>query len=79
MVKILISVATMGILGAFFAYLLSIAQRVFKVDEDPRISEVDEVLPGANCGACGFAGCHALAEAIVKGEAEVAACPVGGG
>lgn len=62
------------VLGA----MLAIASIVFEVKVDPKIPEVTEVLPGANCGGCGFAGCSACAEAIVKGEAKVTACPVGG-
>jgi len=50
----------------------------FKVEVDERESAVRESLPGNNCGACGFAGCDALAAAIAKGEAPVNACPVGG-
>jgi Na+-translocating ferredoxin:NAD+ oxidoreductase subunit B len=45
---------------------------------DPREEEILEVLPGNNCGGCGFPGCSGLAAAIVKGEAEVGGCPVGG-
>jgi electron transport complex protein RnfB len=48
------------------------------VDVDPKIEKVSEVLPQANCGACGFSGCRAFAEAVVKGEAEANGCPVGG-
>ena len=62
------------VLGA----MLAIASIVFEVKVDPKIPEVTEVLPGANCGGCGFSGCAACAEAIVKGEAKVSACPVGG-
>ena len=50
----------------------------FKVEVDQRESAVRECLPGNNCGACGFAGCDALAAAIARGEAPVNACPVGG-
>lgn len=57
---------------------LAIAARVFAVETDPRIELVEEALPGANCGACGFPGCSGLAKAIVEGNAEIDACPVGG-
>ena len=54
------------------------AQR-FKVVEDPRIDEVEKVMPGANCGGCGYAGCHAFAEAAVKApNLDKNYCPVGG-
>jgi len=58
--------------------MLAIASIVFEVKVDPKIPEITEALPGANCGGCGFSGCAACAEAIVKGEAKVSACPVGG-
>ncbi len=65
-------------LGVLFGVLLAIASKVFHVESDPRIEQVQECLPGANCGGCGFAGCGDLAERIVKGEAKTNACPVGG-
>jgi len=68
----------LGGLGAVSALLLGVASRVFFVKEDPKIAEVESALPGANCGGCGFAGCHACAEAIVAGEAPANACVVGG-
>jgi electron transport complex protein RnfB len=76
--NVIISILTMGIMGAFFAYGLSIALKKFKIEEDPRIDQVEAALPGANCGACGYPGCRALAEAIAKGEVEPGSCPVGG-
>lgn len=79
MFNVMISILTMGLLGAFFAFGLSIARKKFKVEEDPRIDRVEDALPGANCGACGYPGCRAMAEAIVKGEAVPDGCPVGGG
>jgi len=68
----------MAFLGVGFAIGLFVASQKFKVEADPRIEQVLEVLPGANCGACGYGGCSAAAEAIVKGEVDVTACPVGG-
>lgn len=71
-----ISLVAIGVTAAIILYL--VAQK-FKVIEDPRIDEVNDLLPGANCGGCGFAGCRALAEAIVKQESlEGLNCPVGG-
>jgi formate dehydrogenase beta subunit len=64
-------------IGLIAAVVLGIAARVFYVKEDPRIRGVLDILPGANCGGCGYAGCAACAEAIVKGEAEANACVVG--
>ncbi|MBM3317347.1 MAG: RnfABCDGE type electron transport complex subunit B [Candidatus Eisenbacteria bacterium] len=68
----------LGGLGAVSALLLGIAARVFYVKEDPLVVEIENALPGANCGGCGYAGCHACAEAIARGEAAANACVVGG-
>ncbi len=74
---IVISTIAMGGLGLFFSVILAISNRKLYVKEDPRIEHVLEALPGANCGACGNASCHDLAQKIVKGEAEPNDCPVG--
>jgi electron transport complex protein RnfB len=58
------------------ALALFIAAKRFYVWEDPRISQVEGMLPGVNCGGCGKAGCRAFAEAIVAGEKDLR-CPVG--
>ncbi|THB76207.1 MAG: 4Fe-4S dicluster domain-containing protein [Desulfobulbaceae bacterium] len=65
-------------IGFVAAVILGIASRVFYVEEDPRIEAVADLLPGANCGGCGQAGCNAAAEAIVNKEVEVNICVVGG-
>jgi NADPH-dependent glutamate synthase beta subunit-like oxidoreductase/Na+-translocating ferredoxin:NAD+ oxidoreductase RNF subunit RnfB len=65
-------------IGLVAAVGLGVAARIFHVDEDPRIAGVTGLLPGANCGGCGYAGCSACAEAIVAGQAEANACVVGG-
>lgn len=72
------SILAMGGLGAFFAAALALADKKLRVEEDPRIGLVNDALPGANCGACGYAGCAAFAEGVVNGEAPVNGCPVGG-
>jgi electron transport complex protein RnfB len=66
-----------GGMGLLFGLVLAFASKKFSVEKDERIKLVREALPGANCGACGFAGCDAFAEAVVKGEASVNGCPVG--
>ncbi len=72
----LISLCSIGVISAVILYF--VAQK-FKVYDDPKIDLVEKVLPGANCGACGFAGCHNFAEAVVKaGNLEKLRCPVGG-
>ncbi|HHW99055.1 MAG TPA: RnfABCDGE type electron transport complex subunit B [Firmicutes bacterium] len=73
-------VTAIGILGGFgilFGALLAYAAKKFAVKADPRVEELLGVLPGANCGACGYPGCSAYADAIVQG-APTNLCPVGG-
>ena len=60
-------VAIMGGLGVAFGVGLALASRFFHVETDPRIEAVAGALPGVNCGACGYAGCDAYAEAVVAG------------
>ena len=76
---IFISMGVLGVIAFLAACLLYVVSLYFKVEEDPRIDLVTAVLPGANCGGCGFAGCRNFAEACVKaGSTEGLACPVGG-
>jgi len=76
---IIYAVSSLGILAIVAAVILYFVAQKFKVFEDPRIDDVEEVLPSANCGGCGYAGCRAFAEAIVKaGSLENFNCPVGG-
>lgn len=75
---IVAAVLALGGLGALFGVLLTVADKKFYVPVDERIEQVQGCLGGANCGACGFAGCSALAEAIVKGEAKPNSCPPAG-
>jgi len=78
-VTIVYTIATLSIIGSSAAVILYFAARRFKVNEDPRIDQVEEALPGANCGGCGFAGCRAFAEACVNnGDLAGLYCPVGG-
>jgi electron transport complex protein RnfB len=76
--SILIPIVTMGTLGLLFSFGLVLAYRKLAVEIDPRIEKINESLPQANCGACGYAGCQALAEAIAAGKAPADSCPVGG-
>jgi electron transport complex protein RnfB len=78
MMELLVPILTMTALGFLFSAGLVLAYKKLRVEEDPKIEKVSEVLPQANCGACGFSGCRAFAEAVVKGEAEANGCPVGG-
>lgn len=63
-------------LGLFFGFVLALAYRFLRVEEDPRIDQVEELLPGSNCGACGEPGCRALAEKLVAGATAPSKCTV---
>lgn len=76
---IVASLITLGVIGLVAAIVLYFVAQKFKVEEDPRIDEVESVLPGANCGGCGFPGCHGFADACVKSPSlDGKLCPVGG-
>jgi RnfABCDGE-type electron transport complex B subunit len=79
---ILIAVIVLGAIGLIAAIVLFAASKKFAVYEDPRIAQVGELLPGANCGGCGFPGCSGMADALVKGadagSIDGLSCPVGG-
>ena len=75
---ILVPIFTMAALGLFFSIGLVLAYKRLRVYEDPKIAAVAEMLPQANCGACGYSGCRVFAEAVVKGDALANGCPVGG-
>lgn len=68
------AVVWFAVLGVVLGIVLAIASKIFEVKVDPRIEEISDCLPGANCGGCGFSGCAALAQAIVEGKASPAAC-----
>lgn len=78
MFQILSAILIIGGMGIVFGILLGVASNIFAVKNDERIPEILEILPGANCGGCGFAGCGAYAAALCAGEAEPGACPAGG-
>lgn len=75
---LIIALATMGGLGFIFAGGLAIADKKLRVEENPLIGKINDILPGANCGACGSAGCYDFAVRLVDGKAEPNGCPVGG-
>ena len=77
---LLFTILTLCALGILSAVILYFVARKFRVEEDPRIDEVEKMLPGANCGGCGFAGCRGMADALVKrDDISDLFCPVGGG
>lgn len=77
-IGIIIAAVVVGGTGLIIGLLLGVVGKKFAVEVDERETFVREELPGNNCGGCGFPGCDGLAAAIVKGEAAVDACPVGG-
>lgn len=76
---VVLAAVIVGGTGIIIGFFLGIAGEKLKVEVDPREEAITGVLPGNNCGGCGYAGCSGLAAAIVKGEAETGGCPVGGG
>lgn len=77
-VGIITAVACVGGVGLFIGIFLGIFGKYFRVETDPREEAVLDVLPGNNCGGCGYPGCSGLAAAIAAGTAPVNGCPVGG-
>lgn len=76
---VLLTIISLSLLGLVSAIILYFVAQKFKIYEDPRIDQVQEVLPAANCGGCGFAGCRNFAEALVRADTfEGLNCPVGG-
>lgn len=72
----LAAISAVAILTVVLGALLILAQRLLWVDEDPRIDRTCALLPHTNCGACGFAGCRAFAEALIRGHVSPAQCTV---
>jgi Na+-translocating ferredoxin:NAD+ oxidoreductase RNF subunit RnfB len=78
-ITVLLTIVSLCSIGVTAAIILYFVAQKFKVIEDPRIDQVEEILPGANCGGCGFPGCRGFAEATVKSETlDGLFCPVGG-
>lgn len=78
MEEIKIAIIVLGSIGFAFAVLLSFLSKKLKVEQDPRVDKILEILPGLNCGACGFSGCRPFAEAVVKECKIFAGCLPGG-
>ena len=75
MLKAILSLSGFGLL---FGIILSIAYEKLKVEVDERVEEIGEILPQANCGACGYPGCSGYAQAVVDGVADLTLCSPGG-
>ena len=76
--EILIAIGVLGCLGLVFGLVLAAASRVFHVETDPRLEQLNECLPGANCGGCGYPGCGGYAQAVLDGRAPIGLCASGG-
>ena len=74
MSQILYPALIIGAIGLLFGAILAFASILFKVEKDERIDLISEILPGANCGGCGYAGCSALAQSIVENGARISKC-----
>lgn len=75
---VIISMASMGGIGVVLSLFLAYANKKLKVEEDPRIEALMNILPNTNCGGCGRAGCRVFAEALIQGTASVTDCVAGG-
>lgn len=75
----IVAVLSIAGLGAFLGLILGLAGKFFAVeDENPIVKEIENMLPGSQCGQCGFPGCSPAAKAVVDGEVELNFCPPGG-
>jgi Na+-translocating ferredoxin:NAD+ oxidoreductase RNF subunit RnfB len=77
-IPILDSALILGGVGLFFGFVIALVNQRFRVWEDPRITNVEEMLPNTNCGACSQPGCRAFAEALVVGSHQPSDCTVMG-
>lgn len=75
---ILYPLLVLGGLGLLFGVILSLASKAFAVETDPKVDEIRSVLPGANCGGCGYPGCDGFASSVAEGKAPINGCAVGG-
>lgn len=67
----------LAVTGAIFGVLIGVCSKVFAVQVDERLQQLTDLLPGYNCGACGFPGCAGMADAIASGKADPVACKPG--
>ncbi len=74
----LTALTSLTILGALLGLILGVAAKVFRVEGNAMVAELNEILPGSQCGQCGFPGCNGAAQALAEGRAPVTLCPPGG-
>lgn len=72
--NILIALVCFAVISGLLGVILALASKIFAVKTDERVEKITELLPGANCGGCGYTGCAALAQAIADGKAPVNSC-----
>lgn len=72
------AITSLLLLGTFLGLILGFASRYLRVESDPLVVEIEAMMPGSQCGQCGFPGCTPAAAAVASGEAEVTLCPPGG-
>lgn len=75
---ILFAIISLTGMGLTFGFLLGAAARRFKVEDNPLLDEIERLMPGSQCGQCGYPGCRPAAEALVAGNAPPTLCPPGG-
>jgi electron transport complex protein RnfB len=75
---VLSAIVSLSLLGLFLGLLLGIAGKYLKVESSPIVEKLESLLPGSQCGQCGFAGCKPAAEALAEGKAAATMCPPGG-
>ena len=72
------AILSLTLLGTIFGLLLGLAARYLRVEGNPLVAEIEQLLPGSQCGQCGFPGCAGAAQALADGSAPVTLCPPGG-
>jgi len=78
LISLIIPIIGVGGLALLFGIILGFSAKKFAVESDPKVDRIIKILPGANCGGCGFPGCSIFAERVVTGEASYSGCSPGG-
>ncbi len=76
--EVIFSLLTLGLIGLFFSILLAFLSKKFSVKENEVFQKILDILPGINCGACGFSSCRAFAESVIKQNNTFSGCIPGG-